>query len=319
MKVGDTIIMENKSINNENDKTYKSFLMNKKSFLELLHSFVDEKWVNIIDEKDLELVNKSFILKDYEDRESDIIYKLKTKDKNIYFYIVLELQSTVDFTMPFRLLIYMTELWKQIFLNTDEKIRERKDYRLPAIVPLLLYNGKNNWTVNRSFKEMQEGYELFGEHLVDFKYILFDINRYNDEELIKIGNLISSVFLLDKSGDAKKFIDRLRKIGDKLKILDKDQFVLLKGWLELIVVSKLPEDKKEEFKNIIKDINIGEGDNMVMNLEIALDEMRESNKKERAIEIARNAIEEGIPIKSILKITELYIEEIEKLIEEMEE
>jgi len=315
MKVGDTIIMENKSINNENDKTYKSFLMNKKSFLELLHSFVDEKWVNIIDEKDLELVNKSFILKDYEDRESDIIYKLKTKDKNIYFYIVLELQSTVDFTMPFRLLIYMTELWKQIFLNTDEKIRERKDYRLPAIVPLLLYNGKNNWTVNRSFKEMQDGYELFGEHVVDFKYILFDINRYNDEELIKIGNLISSVFLLDKSGDAKKFIDRLRKIGDKLKSLDKDQFVLLKGWLELIVVSKLPEDKKEEFKNIIKDINIGEGDNMVMNLEIALDEML----KERAIEIARNAIEEGIPIKSIIKITGLSIEEIEKLIEEMEE
>lgn len=34
--------------------------------------------------------------------------------------------------------------------------------------------------------------------VVDFNYILFDINRYKDEELLKAANLISAVFLMDK-------------------------------------------------------------------------------------------------------------------------
>ncbi len=53
--------------------------------------------------EDLALVNKSFILSDYEEIESDIAYKVKNAKEEIYFYILLELQSTVDFSMPMRL------------------------------------------------------------------------------------------------------------------------------------------------------------------------------------------------------------------------
>jgi hypothetical protein len=64
-------------------------------------------------------------------------------------------------------------------------------------------NGHNNWTTSRSFKEYLSGYELFGENIIDFKYILFkyiliDISRYTKEELLEASNLISSVFLIEQ-------------------------------------------------------------------------------------------------------------------------
>jgi hypothetical protein len=44
--------------------------------------------------------------------------------------------------MSFRLLQYMLEVWRDAFNDTPEKERKRKSFRLPAIVPAVLYNGE---------------------------------------------------------------------------------------------------------------------------------------------------------------------------------
>ena len=166
----------NTYINNENDVTYKSFLTHKQTFLELLKGFVREDWVNEVSEDGLSLENHSFILNDFQEREADIIYKAKINGLDVYFYILLELQSTVDHTMPFRLLVYMTELWKRVFADSDENERKRKDYRLPAIIPMVLYNGSKSWTAVNNFLEYQTGYKCFKNNLLGFRYILIDIS-----------------------------------------------------------------------------------------------------------------------------------------------
>ncbi|PRR71638.1 hypothetical protein MHFGQ_11830 [Moorella humiferrea] len=74
-------------------------------FLELLKTFVREDWVEAIDADDLILVNKSYVLQDFSEKEADIVYRLKTKKRNVIFYVLLELQSTVDYLIPFRLLL----------------------------------------------------------------------------------------------------------------------------------------------------------------------------------------------------------------------
>ena len=57
----------------------------------------------------------------------------------------------------YRMLLYMTEIWRDTFNNTLEKERERKEFRLPAIIPVVLYTGQYNWTAPVQFKRM-----LFG-------------------------------------------------------------------------------------------------------------------------------------------------------------
>ena len=46
---------------------------------------------------------------------------------------------------------------------------------------------------------MLSGYEKFPKYLLDFSYILFDVNRYNEDELYRAANLISSVFVLNQT------------------------------------------------------------------------------------------------------------------------
>ncbi|GEA17459.1 hypothetical protein E306M_05930 [Moorella sp. E306M] len=96
---------------------YRQLLTDKRVFLELLKTFVREDWVAAIDADYLILVNKSYVLQDFSEKEADIVYKLKTRDKNVIFYILLELQSTVDYLIPFRLLLYMVEIWREIYNN----------------------------------------------------------------------------------------------------------------------------------------------------------------------------------------------------------
>ncbi|MEW8959292.1 MAG: hypothetical protein AB2448_09350 [Moorella sp. (in: firmicutes)] len=59
-------------------------------FLELLKTFVREDWVEAIDADDLILVNKSYVLHDFSEKEADIVYRLKKKERNVIFYVLRE-------------------------------------------------------------------------------------------------------------------------------------------------------------------------------------------------------------------------------------
>ncbi|WP_446897200.1 Rpn family recombination-promoting nuclease/putative transposase [Clostridium sp. LBM24168] len=89
--------------------------------------------------------------------------------------------------------------WKILIIlkNTSRNDRRKKDFKLPSIIPMVLYNGKNTWTAYRNFKDVLSGSKLFKENVIDFRYILFDIYRY-DERHLDMANMVSTVFLFDK-------------------------------------------------------------------------------------------------------------------------
>ena len=80
-----------------NDRGYKFLLSSRRIFLQLLNTFVKQGWVEEIDEENMMLVNKSFILQDFKDKEADLVYKIKVKEQEVIFYVLFELQSSVDY------------------------------------------------------------------------------------------------------------------------------------------------------------------------------------------------------------------------------
>lgn len=64
----------------------------------------------------------------------------------------------------------------KVLRNTKQTEVKSKDFRLPAIVPIVLYNGEYKWTVEKKFKNVINKSELFGNNIIDFEYILIDIN-----------------------------------------------------------------------------------------------------------------------------------------------
>jgi predicted transposase YdaD len=57
---------------------------------------------------------------------ADIIYKLYFKDRQLYLYLLIEFQSTVDRFISFRMLNYVMELYREL-------IYKQKLKKLPVV------------------------------------------------------------------------------------------------------------------------------------------------------------------------------------------
>jgi len=259
-------------VHHEHDVGYKHIFSHKGTFLELLRSFTKKEWANLIKEEDLILVDKSYILSDFEEEESDILYKVN--------------------------------------INGEEVI-------LPAIIPIVLYNGKNKWTASASFKEILSGYELFENNILDFNYILFDINRYSDEELYNVSNLVSAVFLLDQEMNEEELIRRLRKLIYILKKISPEQFSVFKQWLKNIVKPRFGKEWQKEVDEVLDKSNQEEVDVMVHNLEKTLDNIEKKGIEKGKIEVIRNAIKMGMSDDIIKNLTKVSLKEIENIRKQM--
>ncbi|MDR1061519.1 MAG: Rpn family recombination-promoting nuclease/putative transposase [Clostridiales bacterium] len=284
------------------DKGYKRILSKKKNFLDLLKCHVQGAWVNELREENLELIDKQFILKDFRDKEADIVYKATLDGHQAIFYVLLELQSSVDYTMPFRLLLYMVEVMRRAFLDTDQKIREAKTFRLPAVVPIVLYNGGEPWSAVPSFREYLEGHQWFGANVLDFQYVLLNINKIDESALLDIANLVNAVFFLDQKNAKENLPGKLRAAAKIVGRLSEDQRVDFIAWLRDVLYKKLKKlpRVRDDVEGFIQGMKEGDGGDMTYAIERMLDELEE------------RGIEKGVDRGMLLRLIKLIDVKIQK-------
>lgn len=321
-------IASNEKRKDEHDVSYKALFSKKENFLHFLRKYIGATWVDDIDNSDLILMDKSFILKDYKDKESDIIYRAKLKGKEVIFYILTELQSSVDYTMSFRLLLYMTELLRREFENADKKRRETKDYRLPAVVPIVLYNGFDKWTAVRQFKEYMDSYELFGENIINFEYLLWDLNRGSEEFILNTNRILDNIFALDQKNSAKDMSRILNILIRRYGQMERFEQIELMRWLKHILIQRIPEESDR--LKILESVERGEEISMQYGWDRAFENERQEGKKigeeigkaigkEIGVKIGMkkiicNMLDNGKTLKEIIRDTGLTSEELEKLL-----
>ncbi|MBU3172467.1 Rpn family recombination-promoting nuclease/putative transposase [Clostridium estertheticum] len=274
-----------KDLNNIHDKSYKDLFSTNDAFLSFVNTFIQGDWVDKLEKDKLILVDKSYILSDYEELESDIVYNATIGEDNIIFYVLLELQSSVDHSMPIRLLMYMVELWREILRNSEKKEIKRKSYRLPAIVPIVLYNGTKKWTCARNFKDIINESLLFGDNILDFKYILVDINRYSKEYLYEFKNIAAAIFLLDQDINAMEFLERLKNIVISFNKLTSEERLLLKGWIKNTTNSNEIYNMNELVDNIFNENKKEEVEIMVSNASNIFGKLKSDGIKEGKAEL----------------------------------
>ena len=107
---------------------------NQTIFRQLLTTFVKEDWVDDLDFESCQTIDKSFISEHYKETESDLLYKVGLKEREIYIYILIEFQSTIDDFMALRVLNYITNFYMD-YLTSNKGVK-----KLPAVFPIVLYN-----------------------------------------------------------------------------------------------------------------------------------------------------------------------------------
>lgn len=305
-----------KEMHHIHDKSYKDLFSNKELLVKMIQNFIESSWKKEIREDNMELVNKSYILSDYEELESDIVYKATIQNKEVIFYILLEFQSYVDYSMPIRLFLYISEIWREVLKNTKKIEAKSKDFKLPAIVPIVLYNGEYKWTVEKKFKNVVNQSELFENNIINFEYILIDINKYEKEELMELKDIVSAVFLLDQKVDVEEFISRVKDIAINFNSLTEEQKMILRRWLRMT----LNEELKDKLGESIEDILIAEKEevkrmtaNISKTIKETFEKTREEGREEERVEIAIEMLRDGEPIAKIAKYSKLSENEILEL------
>ena len=117
------------------DSGYKKLFSNRVIFRQLIETFVPEVWVKDLDFGQCETIDKSFVSEHYKETESDLIYKVKLKGRDVYLILLLEFQSTVDRFMVLRVLNYLTNFYMD-YVDSQEEVD-----LLPPVFPIVLYNG----------------------------------------------------------------------------------------------------------------------------------------------------------------------------------
>lgn len=184
------------------DKLVKSILKDEKELSKFISQFINNEIK--INSEDLIKFTNSYITKKYRAKESDLVYMLKNKE----IFFLIEHQSNIDSTMPYRMLNYCIDIineWCQ-----SKKMKKVKRY--PIVVPIVIYTGDRKWTVPKNFKEKQVSTCIFENYKIDLQYNLVDINRISDESLMQKHTMFGYGMLIEKAKDKKDLIKKLNLI-----------------------------------------------------------------------------------------------------------
>lgn len=295
-----------KTINNEHDKIFRKILDNRRE----AKVFINKTLGININEDDIEKYNSSFVSYELKNRESDIVYKIKNKD----IFILIEHQTKVDYKVPLRILEYSMELMKSAI--NYEKFG-KKNYKLPLVIPIVLYTGKKKWKVKESIREVQEESE-YVKRIEFARYNLVDVNDYSINELLEDKSFLTKAMLIEKAKNDTELTEFAEKIAQVIKDDNrtygediKEIFTLI---IDLVLKRKIGKDKSNELIETIK----GGNDKMLA----VLDMIDRENKriyskgkmeglKQRNYEIAKKMKKEKFTINQIIEITGLKKNEIE--------
>ena len=211
--------------------------------------------VSEFDFSTLERDNDSFVEKEKNERHDDIIWRLKWRDRWVYVYIIIEFQSSVDETMPVRIMSYLSLLYLNLLAN--ENLGYGQNKKLPIVLPIVLYNGSDIWNVPKNIQDMVD--ETSEEKLQKFipklsYYFIDEVHPEANEKDTVFDGLANSVVATMKlqrtvdREDFKVFVEQLKEL-----LKDENQkrrFSSFIAFMLRLLENKLNKDDYKKVKNL---------------------------------------------------------------------
>ena len=126
----------------------------------------------------LELFPTERVSDRYRLRFEDMVWKAQWKDNECLFFIAMEFQSSVLSSMPLRVVAY-SALLLQDLVDAVADI-----HNLPPAFPIVIYNGKDNWTAPTSLQELRPRMSpMLQQYQIQQKFYIIDVKHIPKEEL----------------------------------------------------------------------------------------------------------------------------------------
>ena len=246
------------------DNAYKHVFSHPRAVADLLRGFVHEDWVTQLDYTTLEKVSGSYVTDDLRDREDDIIWRLRMSraadvdvdadagagapGEWVYVYLLLEFQSSNDPYMAVRILTYVGLLYQDLI-----KSGRVTGGRLPAVFPLVLYNGMRPWTAERQVADLIEPVPAsLSAYRPSLRYFLMDEGRLPQTSLAQPDNAVASMVELERSGSPAEISQVVGRLVEKLEApQNRELRRALAVWIRRLVLRRFaPEGDVPELQDL---------------------------------------------------------------------
>ena len=184
----------------------------------LLQAILPRSLARAIAWSTLKLDKDSFVNPELRRRYADLLFSMRIRGTEVRVYVLFEHQRRVDPLMMLRLFVYMGRIWERL-ARDDPKLT-----KIPAIMPVLLHNGKSGWSAATSFEALVDLPEALRPELLPrtpkFAADLVDLSPAHataiaDEWLTAFGKLV--LWALSVAGDDARFMAEIGRMKAALR------------------------------------------------------------------------------------------------------
>ena len=305
--------MMNNSTPTPHDAVFKTFLSHPQTARDFMALHLPPALLAICDLSTLRLESGSFVEDDLRPYYSDVLYSLKTGKGDGYVHVLIEHQSSPDRHMAFRLMRYAVAAMQR-HLDAGHKT-------LPLVIPVLFYQGKRtpypysmNWL--QLFSEPETATTLYSS-----AFPLVDVTIISDEEIMQHRSM-AALTLLQKHIRQRD----LKEVLDQLALLMAAEFMTGQQ-LHALVNYMLQAGETSDAGAFIRELAQRvpqHGDELMTiaqqlehkgrqegRLEGRLEGLR-AGEQEASLRIARNLLDSGMDLQSVMKVTGLTEDELKQ-------
>ncbi len=239
----------------------------------------------------LQKLDRTFIQDSFRKREADLVFTAPFADESggqlddIIIFILIEHQSTVDPTIPFRMLFYMMQLWDMQRREWEDKNIPLHQWRFRPILPVVFYTGSQKWNAPMEMKYLMKFPKALERLVPQQEMFLLDLKSTEPERLIKYDNSFGWVLRIIQKEESptEEFAEMLRLTVEHLEQIPYDKRSNWEKLLYFLVVLIYQRRGKEEHNKLLE---------IVENTVISESKKEEVEKMGKTM--AQVLIEEGI-------------------------
>ena len=132
------------------DEIYKKLFAFPRMVEDLMRGFAAREWAAAIDFSTLRKLPAEYVSDEMRRRIGDAVWAVQLRDGG-HVLAMLEFQSRNDPMMALRILVYTGLLYQEVVRNDAPVLDSGR--RLPAVLPVVLYNGTTPWRAAREFAD----------------------------------------------------------------------------------------------------------------------------------------------------------------------
>ena len=183
-------------INTPNDTTYKVLFSHRQIVQSLLLELIGQDYCKMLDFSSMMRWPDTGISKNRREYRNDLIWRIRTRSGIwLYLFVIFEFQSTCDPWMAIRILHYVSVFYITLIRTGQVK----KGDPLPPVLPIVIYNGKDQWTASFDIKSlMQEIPQSLLNLQPAQRYIFINVGKL-EESFLPEGSLLRPIVKLEQA------------------------------------------------------------------------------------------------------------------------